>query len=171
MSYTLGTAAKATGKSKSTIQRAIQSGRMSATHQDDGSYKIDPAELERVFHMVSRDSPEQPNMTQHGTGNDTGGLHGQVQVLRELIGQIEGERDDLRRRLDTADEARQRAEQAQEKAFAELSRLTLLLTHQPEPQSTVNQNDSPSIVRPWLWVALALAVVSGIVAYLYFKQQ
>jgi excisionase family DNA binding protein len=134
MSYTLGTAAKATGKSKSTIQRAIQSGRMSATPLDNGSYRIDPAELERVFPIVSRDSPTQPDMTQYGTGNDTGGLHGQIQVLRELIGQIEGERDDLRRRLDSADEARQRAEQAQEKAFAELSRLTLLLTHQPKPE-------------------------------------
>ena len=171
MSYTLGTAAKATGKSKSTIQRAIQNGRMSATLQDDGSYKIDPSELERVFPIVSRNSPAQPKMTQYGTGNDTDALPGQVQVLRELIGQIEGERDDLRRRLDSADEARQRAEQAQEKAFAELSRLTLLLTHQPkpkteaqpvpapEPQPTVNQNPRRKLGR-----AFKVLIVAGLVA-------
>ena len=53
MSYTLGTAAKATGLSKPTIHRAIRSGRISATRLDDGSYRIDPAELHRVFPPVS----------------------------------------------------------------------------------------------------------------------
>ena len=53
MSYTLGTAAKAAGLSKPTIHRAIRSGRISATRLDDGSYRIDPAELHRVFPPVS----------------------------------------------------------------------------------------------------------------------
>ena len=53
MSYTLGTAAKATGLSKPTIHHAIRSGRISATRLDDGSYRIDPAELHRVFPPVS----------------------------------------------------------------------------------------------------------------------
>lgn len=42
-------AAKETGKSKSTIQRAITKGRMSATRNDSNEYEIDPAELFRVF--------------------------------------------------------------------------------------------------------------------------
>jgi excisionase family DNA binding protein len=49
MSYTLGTAARATGVSKSTIYRAIKGGRMSANRADTGDYAIDPAELHRVF--------------------------------------------------------------------------------------------------------------------------
>ena len=61
MSYTLGTAAKATGKSKATISRAIRSGRISAKKTKGGSYEIDPAELHRVFHPNSNDNP--PNET------------------------------------------------------------------------------------------------------------
>src|SRR4051812_1730666 len=53
MAYTLGTAAKATGRGKATIYRAIKSGKISATRHEDGSYTIDPAELHRVFPPVS----------------------------------------------------------------------------------------------------------------------
>lgn len=52
MSYTLGEAAKATGKSKTTLHRAIKSGRISAHKALDGSYSIDPAELHRMFPPV-----------------------------------------------------------------------------------------------------------------------
>ena len=47
--FTLGEAARAAGKSKPTIARAIKAGRLSATKTEDGSYAIDPAELSRVF--------------------------------------------------------------------------------------------------------------------------
>lgn len=49
MKYTLGEAAKATGKAKSTILRAIKNGTVSASKGPKGSYQIDPAELHRVF--------------------------------------------------------------------------------------------------------------------------
>jgi hypothetical protein len=52
MTYTLGTAARATGLSKSTIHRAIKGGRVSAGRSDTGDYAIDPAELHRVFPPV-----------------------------------------------------------------------------------------------------------------------
>lgn len=45
----LSQAARLTSKSKSTINRAIKSGKISATRHDDGSYSIDPAELSRAF--------------------------------------------------------------------------------------------------------------------------
>lgn len=45
----LSQAAKLLGKSKSTINRAIKTGKISATRHDDGSYSIDPAELSRAF--------------------------------------------------------------------------------------------------------------------------
>jgi len=53
MSYTLGDAAKAVGKSKTTLHRAIKSGRISAKKSEDGSYSIDPSELHRVFPPVT----------------------------------------------------------------------------------------------------------------------
>lgn len=46
---TLSQAAKASGKSKSTLSRAIKVGRLSATRLDDGNFSIDPAELFRVY--------------------------------------------------------------------------------------------------------------------------
>ena len=42
-------AAKAVGKSKPTLSRAIKGGRLSATRTATGAYEIDPAELARVF--------------------------------------------------------------------------------------------------------------------------
>jgi len=47
----LSQAAKLTGKSKSTINRAIKTGKLSATRHEDGTYSIDPAELSRAFDM------------------------------------------------------------------------------------------------------------------------
>lgn len=59
MSYTLGDAAKAVGKSKTTLHRAIKSGRISATKLEDGSYAIDPSELHRVFPPVTAGTPDE----------------------------------------------------------------------------------------------------------------
>lgn len=56
MRYTLGTAAKATGKSKTTIQRAIAKGQISADKLQSGGYSIDPSELHRVFPRVGNDT-------------------------------------------------------------------------------------------------------------------
>jgi hypothetical protein len=42
-------AATLTGKSRTTIWRAIKAGRLSASRTDSGDFEIDAAELERVF--------------------------------------------------------------------------------------------------------------------------
>jgi excisionase family DNA binding protein len=42
-------AAELTGRDRSTLTRAIEKGRLSATRDDVGRFLIDPAELERVF--------------------------------------------------------------------------------------------------------------------------
>ena len=52
MAYTLGTAAKETGKSKTTIKRAIDKGRLSAKKNEAGEWEIDPAELHRVYPLT-----------------------------------------------------------------------------------------------------------------------
>jgi hypothetical protein len=49
MKLSLRTAAAQAGVSKTTIIRAIRSGRLSAPRNDDGGYAIDPAELFRVY--------------------------------------------------------------------------------------------------------------------------
>ena len=61
MALTLNQAAKACGRSKSTLLNAINSGRMSAPKDDRGRYVIDPAELHRAFPFQSQNrSPDQP---------------------------------------------------------------------------------------------------------------
>ena len=47
----LSEAARVAGQSKSTIWRAVNSGRLSATRTYTGDYQIDPAELHRVFSL------------------------------------------------------------------------------------------------------------------------
>lgn len=49
MVYTLGEAAKATGKSKATLSKAIKIGRISARKDETGTFQIDPSELHRVY--------------------------------------------------------------------------------------------------------------------------
>jgi hypothetical protein len=53
MSFTLGTAAKACGINKSTILKAIKTGRLSGTRTDDGNWSIEPVALFRVFPPVA----------------------------------------------------------------------------------------------------------------------
>jgi hypothetical protein len=52
MSYSLKQAAAATGKTKTTILRAIQTSKISATKDALGAWQIDPAELHRVYKPV-----------------------------------------------------------------------------------------------------------------------
>lgn len=63
----LSQAAKLTGKSKSTINRAIKTGKFSATRHDDGSYSIDPAELARVFEIEPPEGAKRRDAEPDGT--------------------------------------------------------------------------------------------------------
>lgn len=64
MVYTLGEAAKATGKSKATISKAIKNGRISAQKDETGTFRIDPSELHRVYQStVSIEHNETPANT------------------------------------------------------------------------------------------------------------
>jgi hypothetical protein len=53
MRYPLGQAAQATGKSKMTIQSIIKKGGISANKTESGEGEIDPAELYRVFPIIT----------------------------------------------------------------------------------------------------------------------
>lgn len=54
MVYTLGEAAKATGKTKSALSKALGKGRISGIKNDAGEWEIDPAELHRVYPAISK---------------------------------------------------------------------------------------------------------------------
>ena len=49
MPYSLAEAAQATGLNRSTILRAIKSGRISGVRDNQGAWTVEPVELHRVF--------------------------------------------------------------------------------------------------------------------------
>jgi excisionase family DNA binding protein len=53
MSYTLAEAAAACGVDKSTIRRAVRSGRISGTRDEAGVWHVEPVELHRVFPPIA----------------------------------------------------------------------------------------------------------------------
>lgn len=113
MRYTLGTAAKATGKAKSTILRAIKSGTISAIKAHDGSYDIEPSELHRVF---------PPNGAKQASSNDTQPPEEREETLRLRLEFIEAERQRERDQLQsTIDDLRARLDRSEERVTALLS--------------------------------------------------
>ncbi|WP_407929392.1 MerR family transcriptional regulator, partial [Jannaschia marina] len=88
MKYSLSEAAKATGKNKTTIQRAIKNGKISATKGASGAYEIDPAELHRVFPPATaqRDAQqaESNDAQRPPVALETRGLERIVELEKEL---------------------------------------------------------------------------------------
>src|SRR4051794_39856319 len=154
MGYSLAEAATASGKSKMTIQRAIKSGRLSASRRDDESYDIDPSELHRVFPPVSVLQAKNDNMGRGDIPNDMGMLQAEIKIRDEKLALIEAERerereqltgqiDGLRRRLDIEGEERRK--------------LMALLTDQrskpeavPDPAPAAPEPPPPKGFRGWL---------------------
>jgi excisionase family DNA binding protein len=143
MSYTLGEAAKATGRSKSTILRAIAAGKISATKDvASGSWTIEPAELHRVYPAgVAKEQP----VTIHATEDDVAALRTLLDELRQERErerrQLEGVIDDLRNRLDSVDEERRTT----------LRQLTALLTDRRATPAEADDAPPPAKRRWRLW--------------------
>jgi hypothetical protein len=99
MQYTLGQAAKATGKSKSVIQRAILKGKISAVRDEFQQYVIESSELFRVFPFSVPETGEK-NESEHAKNTglliENAQLKARLEAMGELNRQIEAERDNLR---------------------------------------------------------------------------
>lgn len=97
MSYTLGQAATASKKSKSTISKAIKNGLISALRQPNGSFKIDPSELHRVF---PANSGNEHNQTPDRTPKDSVETLVRVAQLEAKLEASEKRVDDLEKDRD-----------------------------------------------------------------------
>lgn len=106
-----------TGRSRPALLKAINNGRISAAKNDKGEWRIDPAELFRVYEQVT-DTGKSNLQTE--TTTDVIKLQAENDGLRRELEQIKNERDDLRRRLDSESEERRK--------------LTALLTDRREPE-------------------------------------
>lgn len=103
----MGEAAKATGISKAALSRAIKRGAMSAEKQENGSYKIDPAELHRVYPAVSE---QRARVTADATELQAKNieLRAKLEAATQRLTDKDGVIDDLRRRLDMEGEERRK---------------------------------------------------------------
>jgi hypothetical protein len=119
MSYSLAAAAAATGLNKTTILRAIKSGRISGTKDDKGQWFVEPIELHRVFEPVAsaaavngaahRDAT--PDAAAIADAHRRAALAVEVAMLREQLGDARHERDawrDQAQRLAIADQRERR---------------------------------------------------------------
>jgi hypothetical protein len=109
MGYTLGEAARAVGRSKTTLGRAIKSGKISASRNEGGGYDIDPAELARAYPVIGNgaDTMER-SVTPTGPDVELAQLRGERDRYRDLAEEREETIRDLRHRLDAEAEERRR---------------------------------------------------------------
>lgn len=99
MVYTLGEAAKATGKSKATISKAIKSGRISASKDDTGAFRIDPSELHRVYPPTPSGEQEETRKAATVNTQETGdfkALQARLEAAHERLADKEAVIADLR---------------------------------------------------------------------------
>ena len=126
--FTIGQAAKETGRAKSTIKKSIDTGEMSVVEKTARGFKIDASELFRVFPKRSEnDKIEQIETVEKTIENST--LQAKLDASQQRYGDAERTIEDLRERLSKSDNER--------------TRLTTLLTDQREK--------SPLEPRKWFW--------------------
>ena len=115
MSYTLTTAARAVGLNRTTILRAIKSGKISGAKDEHGEWQIEPAELHRVYPPVAERSGGNgagqryapPDAAAIADAHQRAALAVEVAMLREQLGDARHERDawrDQAQRLAIADQ-------------------------------------------------------------------
>ena len=138
MAYSVKQAAEATGKTKPTILRAIQKGKISAQKGEHGEWQIDPAELHRVYEPVSDGTSTRTDAYEASASRE-------IELLREMLADKDRQIENLTRRLESVDEERRTT----------LRQLTALLTDQrerpiitPPPEPAAAQHPAPVMNEP-----------------------
>jgi len=152
-------ASKHFSASKTTILRDIKEGRLSASRNERGHYKIDPSELARVYgggasgaHRGSNHGAAQFEPNGAGGATETVPKLALVEQERDAAQNLASEREkviaDLRHRLDKSEQERSEAQ----------TKLTALLTDQ-RPQEV---REKLSGFRWWLVAGVGLLVGGAI---------
>ena len=104
---TAGEASRLAGVSKATICRALKSGKLSYISNDSDGYKIDPAELSRVYNLKHHETPQGVAMKRSATPNETPQndhekelLELKIKYLEEKLIMMERENEYLRKDRD-----------------------------------------------------------------------
>lgn len=146
---TLSQAAKATSKSKSTLNRAIKSGRLSATRNEDGTFSIDPSELARVFPQNAQEREPSVRQKQQEERPRTE-VSNEISMLEQLL---KREREALAREREVSADLKEDRDRWRAQATG---LLTDLRTAQEKamPISSTNPKVSPDARNRGFWKRL-----------------
>ena len=144
---TLSQAAKSISKSKSTLNRAIISGRLSAIWNEDGTFSIDPSELARAF---PQNAPERAPLVHHEAHPERPGTEAssKIAMLEQLL---EREREALAREREVSADLKEDRDRWRAQATGLLSDLR---TAQEKSASAASLEVSPSTQPKRLWKRL-----------------
>jgi hypothetical protein len=135
MEFTIGQAAKESGKSKSTIWKYVKNGVLSAQKNTDGSYRIDAAELFRVFPPAAGETFDE----RHKETN----VHQQLSLENEV----------LKVQLAAHSERIRTLEADKQFLQEQLQRTTLLLTSVQDAHKPQQGTPVPAKRRWWLFAS------------------
>jgi hypothetical protein len=143
MTYTLTQAAKATGKSRSTVLRAIRAGRVSAIRDEaTGGWMIEPSELHRLYEPVAAEGGRGPN---HDMPRNS-----DVEAeVREVRARLEATEARLIDKDEVIADLRQQRDYAQQQLASAQERIAALLTDQRP--AAPNPPPVPAKRRWWQW--------------------
>jgi excisionase family DNA binding protein len=131
MHVTLGQAAKHLRMGKATLSRYIKQGKISAAKQEDGSYRIDASELDRVREILR--PPLEQHVEQLATPLETQLLQREIALLRETLAQKDTLIADVRSQRDQ---------------WAEMAR-----SLQEEKQTLLTEGRAGAKRRGWAWLS------------------
>lgn len=118
----LSEAARWAGVTRATIHKALKGGRLSGQKDESGEWRIDPAELERVYQPGKLvDASGDGGVSNTDTAELMAAKERELALLREMLAEVREQRDDAMGQRDRA------------MALAEAQ--TRLLTHQQEQAS------------------------------------
>lgn len=154
MPYTLAEAAAATGLNKTSILRAIKSGKISGTKDEHGQWSVEPGELHRVYPPVERN--DAGAAASSAAGEETpryappvdvelrihvAAAERELSALKDLVVELRAQREDLRAQRDDMRTQREDMQAQRDVWQAEAQRLAL-----PAPQPTGQGAPSPDPV-------------------------
>lgn len=150
MHFTLSRAAKEAGVSKSTLSKALGSGRLSGERLEDGSFHIDAAELFRVFPKRTAEANGEPvvvtvreplEQASERSSSEVDVLQLKVQMLEDQLARERELRDQERETTqETVLDLRKRLDRSEERVLA----LTAVQEEQdPTPPTTIPTSSKP----------------------------
>lgn len=97
MTYlSLGEAAKAAGVAKGTISKALKSGKLSYVEKTPAGYRIDPAELFRVFPQKRVETVSNERLETHSETVELAVMRVRLEAAEVLVAAMAEERDSWR---------------------------------------------------------------------------